>query len=545
MDADDDFIKSFLEGTKQYVIPAFQRSYCWDTKQWEDLWNDICEIYTKKDYKEHFIGSIVTRPDKARPAGISKYLLIDGQQRLATLLIIIAILRNKAKSFDVKLSEEIEFNCLRNTFKKGKDQYKLLPIKADQKDFFKIISGKNSLSYSNLAQAFYYFDKKIDDSGYDVGKLFNTLTLNLVAVSITLDTKDNPYLIFESLNAKGAPLTQADLVRNYYCMRLLIINAEREAYQKIWTPMQNNLGKNLTDFIWNYLKKDGKFVRKDDIYYELKGRLNYKDEATVLESLKDLANYSTYYEKLIDPSKEKSLKIKRRLKRLNRWGVTTSYPFLLNLYHDLNSDNLSKDEFSDILEITESYIVRRAFCRIPTNALNQIFIALYKLIDKTDYLDSLRENLKKQRWPEHSDFREGFEDFEIYTSGIEKCKLVLESLEEFYKHKEKVDFSNLTIEHIMPRAGGYAENLPDEWKKMLGENYEDIYLDYVDTLGNLTLTGYNPELSDSPFPKKKKLLSKSHVELNKYFTDSNKWTKDEIVKRSEYLADIALKVWSR
>src|SRR3990172_2467215 len=216
MKASETKLQLLIEGQKQYVIPLFQRVYSWDKKQWETLWNDIVELYEEPHSKDHFMGSIVTMPTQSKPEGVSKFLLIDGQQRLTTFFI-------------------------------------------------------------------------------------------LLIVSITLEKDDNPYRIFESLNYKGLPLTQGDLIRNYFFMRIHIDNQE-DIYKKIWHPMQKSLdqfdkeerGKTLSNFIRHFLMKDGKEVKQGDIYSSLKELADKKADDEIIDYLDEILKYSTYYSKLLN-----------------------------------------------------------------------------------------------------------------------------------------------------------------------------------------------------------------------------------------------------
>lgn len=205
---------------------------------------------------------------------------------------------------------------------------------------------------------------------------------------------------------------------------------------------------------------------------------------------------------------------------------------------------MSENQFCEVLDAIESFVIRRFFCKGPTNKLNRLFISLYAQIDKANFIESLKKSLLKD-WPNDDKFKEGIKTFPIYRSGSDKCRLILDSLEMSYSHKEPVDLSaiDISIEHIMPRVDDDPEKLPQEWKAMLGKDYANIHRRFLHTLPNLTLTGYNSPLFTKPFREKKKILSESHFELNKDIITLDKWDEQMILTRWENLCKKAINVW--
>jgi uncharacterized protein with ParB-like and HNH nuclease domain len=491
--------------------------------------------------RTHFIGSIVTMPTQSVPEGVAKYLLIDGQQRLTTIFILLAAIRDKAKSFPGTLAAEIQELFLTNRFKEGDEAFKLLPTQADRDSFRCLIQGSQITCEDQINRGYKFFDKRLasSDATY-IEVLKKILVSNLSLVSISLESDDNPHLIFESLNAKGRPLTQADLIRNYFFMRIHVHHQEK-MYRSYWQPMQSHLGENMTEFIRHFLMKDGGLVKQGEVYFALKDRATDKNsQDEVISYLEEIAKFAGYYAKLIDPEKESSPKLRARLKRLNRIEVTTAYPFLLNVYHDYAVGSLSEEIFSSVLETLENYLIRRFVCGVPTYGLNKMFPTLYaQATQEGNLLKGLRESLKNKKYPRDSEFKDRLTTAPLYGGGdrIDKTKFILERLEESFAHKEAVSFEGLTVEHIMPQT------LSDWWKRHLGGNWEDVYELCLNTIGNLTLTGYNSELSNAPFPKKLETLSQSHLELNKTTCTIDIWTETTIRHRAEILAERALEVW--
>ncbi|HRS02467.1 MAG TPA: DUF262 domain-containing protein [Bacteroidota bacterium] len=545
MHASETKLQQIIEGEKQYVIPLFQRTYSWQEKEWRTLWNDLIELYEMETPRSHFLGSIVNMPAISVPEGIMKYLLIDGQQRLTTIIIILTLLRDKAKENNNQLlADEINENLLINKFKNGIEHYKLLPTQGDRNTYNELIKGNINNTHFNISAddriklAYNFFEKKLTQTPINLEKLKMIITSKLSIVSIVLDADDNPYLVFESLNAKGRPLTQADLIRNYFFMNINVTNQD-EIYQKLWQPMQNALKDNLTEFIRHYLMREGSSIRQSDVYDELKDNVN---QYNAIEYLTELNKYSKYYKKFIDPQTENDPEIKRRFDKLNRIEVTTAYPLLLNFYNDYSENRLTRHEFIEILDILENYIIRRYICHVPTNQLNKIFPSVYKSIQTSnnqDVVSEFKNILQSRGYPKDAEFYQRFKDNKFYGGAErnEKTKLILETIEASFGHKELPPFVNLTIEHIMP------QNLTDWWKAHLGENWDETYELYLHTIGNLTLTAYNSELSNDDFYSKKRKLANSNLELNKYFNSIPEWNHEEIEKRADFLAKKALEIW--
>ncbi|MFN5310655.1 MAG: DUF262 domain-containing protein [Candidatus Kapaibacterium sp.] len=540
MQAKETKLQDIIEGTKQYLIPLFQRTYSWTNKEWEVLWKDLVELCDMENPRTHFIGSIVNMPTVSVPEGVAKYLLIDGQQRLTTIFIFLALLRNKAKeNGNLRFADEINNTLLVNQYKDGFDHYKLMPTQVDRITYQNLINGENNLIENQITKAYTFFEKKLKQVELDHEKLKKVITSSFSVVSIVLDTDDNPYLVFESLNAKGRPLTQADLIRNYFFMRIHI-DKQENVYNNYWLPMQKALNGDLTEFIRHFLMKNGKIVKQDDVYYELKESVS---TTNAIEYLSELKKYSIYYQKLKYPEFENEPKLKNMFTRLNRIEVTTAYPLLLNFYNDYSEGVINIDDFETILKTLENYLIRRFVCNIATNQLNKIFPSIYPTI-QSNYSDNIVEGFKAiiqdKGYPKDNEFLLRFRETKFYGGGdrVIKTKLILETIENSFNHKESVPFENLTIEHIMPQT------LSEWWQEHLGEEWEETHEIYLHTIGNLTLTAYNTELSNDDFLTKKITLNQSHLELNKYFKDISGWTRNDIERRSEELATIASQIWS-
>ena len=546
MQASETKLREIIQGDKQYIVPLFQRPYSWKKSQWEALWNDILELCNTENPRPHFMGSIVTIPVSGLPEGVSKYLLIDGQQRLTTIFILFSALRDQVKDTNKQLAEELHNKFLINQYQQYPEIYKLQPTQVDRESFYSLINSLDNSVHNIdknapiIKQCYAFFDRKIRQSNLEFGRIKQVISSYLSIVSVVLSTEDNPYLVFESLNAKGEPLTQADLIRNYFFLRINTDNQDN-AYNKYWLPMQENLNTNLTEFIRHYLTKDGVEIKKDEVYFEIKERMS-KSEA--LSYLQNLYKFSEYYVKLLDPVKENNLKIRRLLERINRLEVATVYPFLLNCYHDYEENKLSEADFISVLHILENFIIRRFVCNVQTRGLNRIFSVLYSQVSKAsnlahaDFVERLKLDLQNRDYPKDTEFRKSLLDVKLYGAGrSKKGKLILKSIEESFNHKEQVILDGLEIEHIMPQT------ISKWWQEHLGENWGITHDLLLHSLGNLTITAYNGELYNLEFVEKKEILINSHLEINKYFENQETWKREDIEKRSLDLSEIVLQIW--
>ncbi len=410
-------------------------------------------------------------------------------------------------------------------------------LPAAEQRVIRILNGKPCESENQLTKAYTFFEKKLREVQFEHEKLKKIITSYFSVVSIVLDANDNPYLVFESLNAKGRPLTQTDLIRNYFFMRIHL-DKQDEVYNVYWQPMQTALNASLTEYIRHFLMKDGSVIKQNDVYYALKERVSLTN---AIDYLKELQKYLVYYQRLIYPEFEPEEDLQKYFRRLNRIEVTTAYPLLLNFYSNYVEDKIGKADFITILKTLENYLIRRFVCNVPTNQLNKIFPAVYpQLITK--FPDNLIEGLKQYYKARVIQKTMNF----IHGSGKQssrcwrqayKNKLILETLEEGFAHKEAVPFDNLTIEHVMPQT------LSEWWQNHLGDNWEETHELFLHTIGNLTLSAYNTELSNDDFTTKKQTYNESHLELNKYFSPISFWTRSEIEKRAEVLAIHALEIW--
>lgn len=548
MEARPSKITEFFDGTKQMLVPLFQRSYEWTTKDWETLWADLLEQYERSEedtVATHFTGAIVTAPARSVPVGVSKFLVIDGQQRLTTIAVLICAMRTfldpESKEYRrlTKLLINEDYDEL--------DYFKLLPTQPDRPAFQALVGAKPQPG-TRFTEALEFFKKKIagtdsDGEKLDLDRLTNAIQNRLTVVAIHLGDTDDPYLIFESLNAKGAPLTQADLIRNYLLLRLHS-NAQQKSYEEAWLPMQALLpGEHLTEFMRQFLMMTGEEVAKSAIYSVLKRRLLSVSDASIATELQRMQQASLLYAEIVGLKKPVDENIAAGLGRLRRWEIATANPFVLKLLEAKSKGTVSAADVAKCLATIESFAVRRTVCGVPTNQLKRIFLSIAKEMPNADIPAWLSKTLATgtsgRRWPKDEEFNESLLRYRAYAQPIDRCKFLLETLEEHHGHKEPATFESATIEHVMPQT------LNAEWRTMLGAGADDIHEKWLDLLGNLTLTGYNSELSNDPFPRKKALLSDSHFEMNKWIAAREQWTETELRERTDLVFTKAKAIWPR
>ncbi len=507
MEADATTLLGFFEENQnhQFVIPIYQRLYSWKKEQCEQLWDDIIKIGGNDKMNEHFIGSILYV--SADDTHSSPLLIIDGQQRLTTITLLLIALRNHL-SEEVEILEKfsrqkIQNRYLINSDEKGDKKFKLFLSEPNRDTLLSLIDEnrrKPSEPSSKIVENFKLFEKWICENTDKLETIFKGLE-KLMVVEISLERgKDNPQLIFESMNLMGKDLTQTDLIRNYIVMETEVKKQE-DFYNQYWRAMEEDFKQNETlfnRFVRHYLTiKTGKIPNEKRVYEAFKD-YQQKEGIEIEDLLKDLQKYCGYFCQIAF-KKEADKDLNKALGFLVDLEMDVIYPLLLELYSDYSDRVLSKQDFIPIIYLTESYICRRAVCGLGTKGLNKIFAFFTKKIDKNQYLESIKAHflsLEKTtgKFPKDSEFKDSFITIDFYK--FKKNKYFLERLENF-DTKEPVNTQECTIEHIMPQT------LTEEWKRDLGENFQAIHEKYLHTIGNLTLTGYNQEYSNKSFQEKR------------------------------------------
>ncbi len=550
-----DFIGKSQE--KQFVIPIYQRVYSWEKEHCEQLWDDIIKTGGNDQIEGHFIGSIVFVHDGIYATNYNELLIIDGQQRLTTITLLFIALRdhlNDEDEFLEKFSrQKIQNRYLINSDEKGDKKFKLILSEPDRDTLLSLIDEnkrKPSEPSLKIMENFKLFEEWIRKNTNKLETIFKGLD-KLTVVEISLERgKDNPQLIFESMNSTGKDLTQTDLIRNYILMGL---EPEKQKifYKKYWRAMEEDFKQNETlfnRFVRHYLTIKTRIPNINKVYEAFKD-YRQKEGIEIEDLLKDLQKYCGYFCQIAfkkeadkDLNKEDDKKLNEALSFLVDLEMDVVYPLLLELYSDYSDRVLSNQDFTSIIYLIESYICRRAVCGLGTNGLNKVFPFVTKKINKDQYRESIKAHFgyltEKQRFPNNDEFKKLFITIDFYH--FKKNKYFLERLEKF-DTKETVNTKECTIEHIMPKT------LTEEWERDLGENFKAIHEKYLNTIGNLTLTGYNQEYSNNSFQEKRDMekgFKQSPLKLNQSLKDLESFGEKEIEKRANDLADWALKIWT-
>ena len=565
MKAGETTLKPLLEGAKQYQVPIFQRSYIWGGVQLRQLWDDILAQYEvlapstaeiSAARGSHFLGSFVLSPSVTTAHDVTKFLVVDGQQRMTTIMLALAALRDTQRSLNAKSAERIQNLYLWNQYANDQERYKLVPSRLDRDAFFRCIEGKDDLevvSDSRVVEAYRFFklqlSRSLPDEGgpIDLEVLERVLIDRLAVVDITVGADDNPNRIFESLNATGVDLTQADLLRNYLFM--LLPNRAESVYDRVWLPMERDLGsENLEALARLDLLRRGIDARRDEIYRLQRERIERDgtDEASVVAAIDDLTLRARHYARLIEPWRETDPRIAKTLTRLKRWGAQTTYPLFMHLYDLIDRGLISKDEMAEASLYIESFIIRRQIGQVPTNQLNRLFTDMVKQLPKDKPIaEGIRNALSGERryWLTDDQIRTACREKWFYVTGrADQRKLVLECIEESYRHLEPIDLgkARLTIEHVLPQT------LSDSWRQEIvaqGDDPDRLRDELLHTIGNLTLTAYNGQLSNDLFERKRQIFKDSHLELNRVIAESSSWGRKEILARADELAERIIAIW--
>jgi uncharacterized protein with ParB-like and HNH nuclease domain len=537
----------YFDGDKQNFIPLFQRPFSWPRTKWETLFDDLMDVYQSGPGATHFMGAIVSLPATTVPVGVNKYVVIDGQQRLATISILLCVLR----SFVGDRSKGRISDWLVNRHFAGTADYlKLLPTHGDREFYAALVNETEITSVSHkIKDCYQYLYRQVktrkDDDGnsIDPEKFLGTVEQGLRVVMINLDENEDPYIIFESLNYKGEPLTKADLIRNFVLMKFehsVTSGGEQwRVYNTFWRPMEVLLGENLTDFIRYWSESAGVYIRESDLYAHFKQLHKAHNAGQMEHSVKELSRMSEYYARFQDSAREPLEEIRRVLSHIGKLKVVTCAPLVLRFFDDYDQGRIGASDLSVCLELIESFILRRAIVGVPNNALDQRFIQLsasFTLGGGSTWLRAaLADGKGRFRWPEDGEFQEAIRTQPQYSKR--STDHFLARLEESFGHKEPADLSNATVEHVLP------QHLTSQWVSMLGENAHEVHSRLQHTFGNLTLSGYNGELGDLPFEEKKTILAESHIELNNWIAEQPVWNEQVILKRSELLGHQAIKIW--
>ena len=565
MKATEANLLKFLRKSPQFVIPIYQRNYSWTEAQCRQLWADLMRAGRDDKVKAHFIGSIVYVERGLSTVTTEEALLvIDGQQRLTTSTLLIAALAEHFKTHNVaELLDAFSFKKLRNYYLLNPDEdgdrhYKLILSETDKDTLLALLQDTPmpAQSSTRITENYALFQSLIEEHQQELEAICQGLA-KLVIVDVALDrSQDNPQLIFESMNSTGLELSQADLIRNYILMGLEP-KLQTELYNTYWRPMEKAFGQaayvvHFDAFMRHYLTtKTGEIPNVREVYLAFKAFAQKQPDThtRTRDLVADIHAYALYYCAMALGT-ETDAGLKQAFHDLRELKVDVAYPFLLDVYHDYKQGRLNNDEALQIVRLVESYVFRRAICAIPTNSLNKTFAGLSRTLKKDRYLESVQAALlllpSYRRFPKDEEFQREIKLRDLYN--FRSRSYWLRRLEN-HGRKERVVVEDYTIEHILPQN----EDLSPEWQQELGPDWQRIQEEWLHTLGNLTLTGYNSEYSDRPFAYKRDRVTdkdgnpigfaSSPLKLNLGLGAVAQWDEAAIKARAERLATDAAKVW--
>jgi len=547
----------FLKKSPQFVIPIYQRTYSWRVRECRQLWDDIVRTGKNDAISAHFVGSIVyIERGLYQVSSQSSLLVIDGQQRLTTVMLILeALARHLGDEEPVAgfSAKKLRNYYLLNSLEEGERGFKLILTQTDKQSLLALLQQKPQPTEHSIriADNFAFFENQVARLGDDLTHLCKGMA-KLVIVDIALNRdQDNPQLIFESMNSTGRELSQADLIRNFILMGL-DTNQQQRLYKEHWRPMevafgQEAYGKHFDRFMRHYLTlKTGEIPKIRAVYEAFKRHARTPEvvEAGVEVIVADIHTYAGYYCAMA-LGKEQNRDLAEAFRYLRQLKVDVTFPLLLELYRDYDQEQLPTEDFIQAVQLVEAYLFRRAVCAIPTNSHNKTFATFGRSLRKGLYIESIKAHFMSmgsyRRFPTDREFVKELFRRDLYN--FSRRSYWLRRLEN-HGRKELVPVDEYTIEHILPQN----ENLSAEWKEELGPEWQRVQKTWLHTLGNLTLTGYNTEYSDRTFAEKRDMpggFRESPLRLNQGLGSQETWNEDAIRQRALRLAKQALQVWAQ
>ncbi|MFF4423341.1 DUF262 domain-containing protein [Streptomyces sp. NPDC001549] len=565
MHAQETTFSKLVQGEQQFQVPLYQRTYSWQRDELQQLWDDVQELVEDRQEGRpgsgHFLGSVVLAPERVAAGGMQRWLVVDGQQRMTTLMLAFTALRDHHRARgSAKKASRINDLILANAYQDGHDSYRLLPTQADREAYTACVDSlPKAGGAGNVGAAYRFFVAALAEGTESGGEAWvdaveSVLGDCLSIVAITAAEGDNVYRIFESINNTGVGLSQSDLLRNYLFMCLP--TRGEDVYRKRWLPMQDLLGPaHLELLVWLDLVVGGNSrARQSEIYRDQKKRLEpLSGDEAALEA--EIARFSLRADRLmriLEPERESDPGLRAVLERLSRWGGQIHYPPALHLLDLVDEGRTTAAEAADALAYAESYLVRRLLAGLSTTGSNRVFMELPKELDKDGSpAEAVRRFLSRPRtgarvWPGDDAVREAVRTRPFYKTGRSNQRFqILRRLEESHGSSEPVDYDKapLTVEHVLPQrpAQQWFDLLAEEAAD--GESPEEIHNLLVHTLGNLTLSGENARLSNHPFHRKQELLDSSALRMNQHIAAQERWGRTEILARAGELADRVVQLW--
>ena len=550
MQAIDRRFEDWVNGAKQFIIPAFQRDYSWTTEQCQQIWDDV--IRSGRSDDDHFIGSFVYVAGNTA-AAFSSWLVIDGQQRLTTLTLLLIALRDHIQETGWTgpdpTTARINAYFLKNEHETGDNRYKVALRRHDDMTLKVLVDGKDPLEIENrselIIEAYMHFRSQLKRPEVDPRVVYHGIVrLNIVDVTLHRPM-DDPQKVFESLNSTGVDLKQSDLIRNYLLMGLPEPE-QTQMYDDYWSKIETFFratGSDPDTFLRDYValrQKTTTQARSDRIYSEFRNFWKPSGSEALSNMLAHLAQFASFYVAFLQPDRIKSKSLSTAMRRVRSLGSAHAI-LVMRLYNLYDEKALAHDDFIRALDLISSFIVRRSVLGMQTRGYWAVFARIAHSLRRDDPLGSLQVEFARQnyRFPSDNEFMSAIQERDLY--GLRICWHILSQLENAGQ-KEPSPVSEYSIEHIMPQSiDGVSE-----WQCMLGRDWKEIHQTWLHRLGNLTLTAYNSTYSNRPFQEKKTMqggFDQTAVRLNEYVRKQTEWTTSAMHDRGCKLAHRAVDIW--
>lgn len=522
-----------LEPNICFRIPIYQRRYNWNKEHCKQLFDDIIKIGKESKEKIHFLGAI-TYVKENNLLDIRKYSVIDGQQRFTTIMLLLCALKNIIPKDSTSVKTGQIDQLLFNLQHKGSDDYhKLILTEGDNQSFTNILNLKDTSDSNNIVNNFKYFQKRLVSEDYDI--VWRGIK-RLSAVNVIIDEKGYAQVIFESMNSTGLDLTETDMIKNFILMSYES-SEQKEIYHDYWRPMEQLFEdpKQFSDFLIQYLMmRLGKSIPKRNIYANFK---RYMENRNKKEEVKKMNKYSIYYANLIRI--ELHEKLDKVIKYIRDQDTSVADSLLLKIIGDYDDGNITQNEVETLFLLIDSYLLRTHVCDLSKDS-NKLLPEVILKIDESNYVKSIEKIMMSKggnrRFPRDIIFKDKLIQLSLYTNRT-MCSYMLKRLEEYKNSTEMVKPKSIQIEHIMPQT------LTPEWENHLGLNHENTHEKYLHTIGNLTLTGHNQDLSNKSFQTKREIYKNSNISITRNLQEYEKWDEDNIIARAKTLIEDAVKIW--
>jgi uncharacterized protein with ParB-like and HNH nuclease domain len=582
-------IQKILNASETYYkIPNFQRPYAWQTANANEFLLDLEDSVLKR--RNHYFGTVVLVEDDVSSYSVA---IIDGQQRVTTsLLMVTAIYHLVKKDSSLIDNPETTPELIRDRYlfnaNIDKNKVKLRTVTTDNQILQHIFDKEGEESrleprerMSNIYQVYSTFRKYFSNkTGLD--KYIDGLRLFEV-ISITLNgNDDNPQRVFESINSTGKPLTDGDKIRNFALM-LSNDKLRNQVYEKYWSIIEESLVDSNKDYITDFFRayiisKRAAIVKLDAVYPEFKKQFDKnvgeaQEEDKIDSFYSDVVESLGFYKLLkltdIEDFESKYSGIKETIFKMRYLQIDLYIPFALNVLRHHAAAGLTDSQLEDVFKLIETYFSRRIVSGIDTTSVDRFLASLHKDVlsyQKTssdaDYVEVLRyillSRIGQTRMPDDAEYENAIRTREAYYQRNSFLIYVLTAAEESSKEAVHTLYQisdgklKLSIEHVMPQTLASKD-----WQAMLGDDFESIHRDYLHTLANLTLTGYNSEYSNRPYLEKMNLEVKdkktgevrkvgfadSKLPLNKWIADHDTWNEDTLKERQNWWVKSLKKVW--